>query len=1266
MASSSEKSSLAAPAVLITVLAALGVGAPLLRSPAPTPSADLSPEPRQSGHDSPYNHSAFNLILRFFDTSDEEFQVAKPWSRGAHSCSADSSECSDEDLGNGYEVEFIIATVPDPDSVPLRYKFDAYVDAIQRAANSADFSLYSFDLPWLATAKDESKAFRLGQELDFSLPKEWPGQASDKAGEPFLQIKPNDEKRSEHEPGIMLFRQRSQALFPKFKRRLLVVFIVGETPTGGINDAAFRSALDQIGWLSGWRSTPIYESQPPNWVLALTRKPARVAYVVGPSYSLSETYIRLTIERWRASFMRQMNSASNEPPRVVEVSGTAVGLSAPAIVTPDKLTKDAETQIYSVRLPYKDLWPRVISDLENGISNIEPERRKPTLVAQRDVPNIAVLYPDTSPPLPLQRKDNVVLLSYPAHVSDVRTAFGKIQTEPGSIGPTLGRKDLPMGDETVEQNPDVIPTFSSRGAMYDELMLASVFATLQREHIEYVGIVATDIEDLIFLTRQIRLWCADVVVFTTLSDRRFLHTDVNSDLNGMLVFSPYPIFNMNQLWSSSSSSFNKRINKIIQFPSDDAEGEYNATLKLLDASDPYPRAPEEDNLLDYGPPFSDTRLSTSPALWVSVVGHDAIWPLAFHDFNKNTAYQFEVNWVTYPVFFQVAGALLALLCVIPSLLLLTSQFKRIKSPIRWLLPRNPVWLHILIGPSEDLAEKDGGNIRNERNVYRATLLVALLLGYVIMLWFLLVPIYCGFRMSKWGFLITLNPMLSATILFALLGFLILSFATVKEVVGCVQYAFSDAKTPWVSHILCLAPLIGVVVLLFCGFSFIFSMTSGPPAIALLEFVRASNVWNGVSPLHPLMFAGIAGLCMVAGNLRRVNLLEEQRIPPGFLGFDDGTESFIGIAKYEREIIERLECPFFKLPLAFLIVALLVVAWLYFIVLREWSVKLIDNRKFYWLFSGIYFGVYLAFSVSLLRLGSIWWSMRRLLHRLYWHPTRGAYEVLRKKTIPDRPDAQNIVLFEARPSLTAVEGCLEFARTLLQCANSLGEKRRPISRNSLSERLSVANADLSDRVRLAELKLEVAIQCEAYGTPSEAILGRMDVQAVMAKLSKLVSSIFDPEWRALRQPLLLAPSRSEKELIELGNLFVAARVVDFLRQIAPQLWNLALFSMVGALAMMLAVSEYPFPFRDMLLWFSWLVLLSVSGVILLVFVQMNRDRILSMLEGTTPGKLNVNSSFLLNVLIFGVIPILTLAGAQFPHVFGGLFSWIDGLLVTGRK
>jgi hypothetical protein len=146
---------------------------------------------------------------------------------------------------------------------------------------------------------------------------------------------------------------------------------------------------------------------------------------------------------------------------------------------------------------------------------------------------------------------------------------------------------------------------------------------------------------------------------------------------------------------------------------------------------------------------------------------------------------------------------------------------------------------------------------------------------------------------------------------------------------------------------------------------------------------------------------------------------------------------------------------------------------------------------------------------------------------------------------------------------------------------------------------------------------------------------------------------------LGQPPLVAqpPADTDKRLLAVADLFMASRVVDFLRQVFPQLLLLVVFASAGLLAMMLAATTYPFPQHDTIAWMSWTMLLTVIGVTIVVFVQINRDRIVNMLSGSTPGELNWNSGFIWQVVTFGVLPILTLLGAQFPYSLQHIFAWV---------
>lgn len=57
----------------------------------------------------------------------------------------------------------------------------------------------------------------------------------------------------------------------------------------------------------------------------------------------------------------------------------------------------------------------------------------------------------------------------------------------------------------------------------------------------------------------------------------------------------------------------------------------------------------------------------------------------------------------------------------------------------------------------------------------------------------------------------------------------------------------------------------------------------------------------------------------------------------------------------------------------------------------------------------------------------------------------------------------------------------------------------------------------------------------------------------------------------------------------------------------------------------------------------------------VFVEMNRDAVLSHLNGTNPGKLNWDRDFISRIVVYGVLPISALLGAQFPQSLAQLLS-----------
>ncbi len=89
-----------------------------------------------------------------------------------------------------------------------------------------------------------------------------------------------------------------------------------------------------------------------------------------------------------------------------------------------------------------------------------------------------------------------------------------------------------------------------------------------------------------------------------------------------------------------------------------------------------------------------------------------------------------------------------------------------------------------------------------------------------------------------------------------------------------------------------------------------------------------------------------------------------------------------------------------------------------------------------------------------------------------------------------------------------------------------------------------------------------------------------------------------------------------------------------------------------------MSSYPFQPHNLLLLFNWVVILGFVATAMWVFVQMNRDPILSSLNGTRPGKITWDREFVIRIFFYGVVPILAMLGAQFPDTVGQILSHIS--------
>ncbi len=1301
-----NSSGLAGPAVIITLLAALGIGGAMRRSPAPatTPSSAGSAESSASAvsagandayeKNAGYEHGAGFLLERFFGAEVDDAENKKAWA-AYHQAEAGKLDFNGSDPRAQYSVRFLIATLPAPISPPLQYQFDSELAALQSAAGTANYSLDSFDLPWTSGGKDSSTRFQLGGGIDIATvtPQEAspvaagakksrhaadgpaadgpaadgpaadgkdqkaPAGGGEKSAKSY-SVTPNGEgdNRWKRDSGVLLFRSGTQ---------LLIVFLVGETPTHGINRIAMRDALDQISWLEGWQMAEA--RRPPSHLLRAVQQfeDANEARgyrrsqirIIGPTFSGSAPSLRNVLEDWRRAFPAANPSAPKDL-SIRIISGTASSVDEHTL-SPDHDQGPPRITFNTAQVPDEVLWkqiPRIVDNVD-AIPRMVPS----SLPLQ--APPIALLLENTVYGKGGREQDRtgILKLTFPLHISALRTAYRGNQGK-SAAGPDLGHHDLDLPDEAGQQRRDVIPSFSPRAAVYDELMLSNLLVTIRREHIRYVGIVASDVQDLVFLVQQIRVHCPDTIVFTTSADIGFLHSDVNTDLRGMRIFTTYPLFNRAQNWTAPFSGESTRQT----FPSDIAHGVYNATLAQLDS-------PKE--MLDYGEPL--VAAPRCPVIQIGVVGRDDIWPLGFQVPNLRESHHVlsptdsdsgkgatdcEVYAPAqtpasspppgdvYPRPFELLFFLMNLVflaCAAPAIL---------SRPQLDLLMGRRWWI-------EALLTEDSG-FAGQRSLYLMFASIGMLLAEIVGLGFALLPVVAGFQ-NTWSAFSALGSLRLMTLGFEILVALVV-LASAARAIFQVFKARGLWSAVWWSGV-------GALPTYFAIWLVARHWVRAASAFTLYAFLRATHLHSGVSPLMTLSFLGVAAFAVFVGNLTRLAMLTDRPLPPidGHSWTMSGHGSFRGVGRMWTRVVEDLKESDLQLRGAYLVLIVLSIAFLYFGVDKVRPAFSIDGLPFDILFILLGFGVYAMFSLVLLRFALTWIALRHLLRRLYSHPSRYSYKNVQLAPRPSHLDQQKLHLYEARPGLSAIEYELGCVRAIVRIAAQ--------TRQASSATPSSPHSDLADDIDanpLLEITLETAErQLEELWRATDwraSLAARNALYETMAQLASIVTALFEPAWRmsAHTPPLQTVLSSDDDKLTidgklrQQAELFVAARVGDFVRHVFPHLINLVGFAMPAVLAMVLAISAYPFPAHDTLLWVSWTALLATVAISLYVFVSINRNPIISMFSGTDPGQFNWDSTFTMHLMLFAVIPILTLLGAQYPQALAGTFSWIGSVFGGG--
>ncbi|HYO14466.1 MAG TPA: hypothetical protein VE685_14815, partial [Thermoanaerobaculia bacterium] len=348
-------------------------------------------------------------------------------------------------------------------------------------------------------------------------------------------------------PGVLLFRDPRQGL-------LSTVFLVGESPKSGIAREPFRNALQVIR------------------AFLPAGKPVRV---LGPTFSGSADSLELALR---------------EDPKAEIVSGSATAQGLEALLNRPPRVHFCRTVVPDhvlQRYAYGFLAGKLGWDLS-----------KVALLTEADT-----AYGQAATGQQ-QSQTDFVIIRFSSRLSRLRTASEREADRGGKGGLVRSSKtllDLSLAEQG--QPVDVVPQITPLTSRGNDLEIANLLETISREGIRYVGILATDVRDLLFLAERVRSFSKGIVLFTFDNNLLYAHPQVAPSMNGTLVLTSFPLFTEGQPWLPGGEWAGWRFRR--QFMSELHQGVFLAARRLLTGND----VPE-------------------PRVWITVVGGGSLWPIA--------------------------------------------------------------------------------------------------------------------------------------------------------------------------------------------------------------------------------------------------------------------------------------------------------------------------------------------------------------------------------------------------------------------------------------------------------------------------------------------------------------------------------------------------------------------------------------------------------------------------------------------------------------
>ncbi|MBB5056750.1 hypothetical protein HDF16_001435 [Granulicella aggregans] len=553
-------------------------------------------------------------------------------------------------------VRYAIALTPDPRHTNLSVMFDREMALLVQAAQDQGYDYNSSWIPW---SSDSSPALtHLGER-----------QYADDLG-----------SQRESCPGVILFRRRNQSGAETFSKGL-VVLVVGEQATGGINQGQWWNALLWLSQHAGL-TAPLPHAD------KTQAKPIAgdgVLRILGPTFTGSLPSLRRNLKALYDPDAPQPGGAPAPPANLRDWFPIARILSG-------SVSSCSAVQWFERELPRgaqgSSPWHIDFGTFQENDS-VHIYRLMKFLSSQGTSPSdTAILSEDetayaarekTDSPcdFPYAQDNRPIHLVFPRDISALRNAYERQEVFAGS-GPGLKERAHPIlhgdapGDTDQSEITDTIASSNGAVAAIDqEAYLYGLVSILRTHHARYLILRCTNPLDFLFLTRFFHRAYPQARIVTVGSDLLFRREIDTTEFRGVLSITSYPLLPRSQHWSRiTEDKWDEQNHNHLVFQGDIAEGMYFAARYTLQGANlPSPNSdPQTDQSSDVplipaqqappecldmtgpcpalrmyrafpAPDFSDpfwfhpettvkNDFATHPPTWISAVGRDGYWPIA--------------------------------------------------------------------------------------------------------------------------------------------------------------------------------------------------------------------------------------------------------------------------------------------------------------------------------------------------------------------------------------------------------------------------------------------------------------------------------------------------------------------------------------------------------------------------------------------------------------------------------------------------------------